>query len=859
MPNHRPPTRNANPNQGCPGCRCDNRGAILIGLIITIVVLSALGAAMLAQTNTQEYLLAGGRLSDQAYYLAESGYRYAAAKFKSNADIEALITDGPYDMGGGERFALDFFTYIFEITGGVGTDTLEVTVPFGRRPELVDTSGSLSVEGGSLQLYDAIDMTDPNPKIIRFVKSSGTWTGWDGQWAKPVIQSVAYSGGSGGDLDVFGALSVFPEKNGRFSVDGNVYRYQRKDEASNELVGITLDGGGSWVAPAAGSNVTLQPFIELHSTGMAGTGRVSATRRLVFAIPLLGEDDSEFHDRFADRSHWEATSTLGDHAVKEIGGDSALKVTRADTPSGSIRESLIAFDADTTSIDFKRTSSTNGGFLNYDTQVKIGFEGAPTPDHGFDPLPIPKYFAAGLAARLDNNSRFLGVSFLRGSNDTDPRPDNIFNEIVPLDQKPLIVLWHQTNDAADRTWLAYKELTPAVFFSDDMESGESQWTKEGTWGLVTTQHNSPTHSWHDSPGGDYANDQNMSVTTLPANLSWERDVELVFHHRYDLESEYDYGYVEISSDGFATFQQLAAFTNSHYWLLLVRVEVPQDAWVQVRLPIPSSYLTDNVQVRFRMVTDFSVVRDGWYIDDVALESTYFPLNEATLVLRLREAASVIFADGNAAPIQPGDVVTQASTGAYGVVLGEPILSSGTWGTDAAGTLLLNRISPSYNFAAGDLRVNGVVLAQAPAGGFRPKDNYIRVYYGDSAGYGTANATPFDMERHGNPRCTVGCDALTWPPGEVGDTLPENDYFTIVQWDVVNSAVASIGVVDSATEPNVILRSSESTLLSPVSAFFAQPELGLHAYGKGVENVYFDDFGVRTDSPSISAFSPAVQY
>ena len=142
-----------------------------------------------------------------------------------------------------------------------------------------------------------------------------------------------------------------------------------------------------------------------------------------------------------------------------------------------IRESLIAFDADTTSIDFKRTSSTAGGFLNYDTQVKIGFEGAPTPDHGFDPLPIPKYFVAGLAARLDNNSRFLGVSFLRGSNATEPLPDNIFDEIVPLDQKPLIVLWHQTNDVATRTWLAYKELTPAVFFSDDMESGESQWNK----------------------------------------------------------------------------------------------------------------------------------------------------------------------------------------------------------------------------------------------------------------------------------------------------------------------------------------------------------------------------------------------
>ena len=116
-----------------------------------------------------------------------------------------------------------------------------------------------------------------------------------------------------------------------------------------------------------------------------------------------------------------------------------------------------------------------------------------------------------------------------------------------------------------------------------------------------------------------------------------------------------------------------------------------------------------------------------------------------------------------------------------------------------------------------------------------------------------------MERRDNPRCTAGCDSLNWPPGRIAETTATNDHFTLVEWDEVNSAVSTIETIPSQTEPGVILRSSESDLLSPAAGFFAQPELGLHANGKGATNVYFDDFGLRTDNPSVTGFLPAVQY
>ncbi len=831
-------------------CMWDGQtGAVLIGLIITMMVLSVLGAAMISQTSIQTQHLAGANLADQAYYLAESGYRYAAAKLRRGEDIGSLQNHdfAVGDRGGG--FILRFATYVFEVTATSNPSILETRVPFGVRPDWGSASGSLVFDNPTIpETFDSIDVTDGDPQVIRFLKSTGSWNAPVGQRPKLCLQSNGYDGlGPGGDLNVLGGVVLFPDRNGRIMAAGQTYRYRKSDPANHKLLGITMaDPAATWDAPPGAGTIVLQPFLELRSIGTSSPG---ISREIVYSIPL--SEKSEFLDRFEDKSHWEDTSSLGGHTIVSVGGDKVLKVTAVD--SGPAPESsLIAFKPETSGVDLGRRYGTAGRFLSYDAQVKIGFDSTTVPEGGFTPIPIPTFFAAGVSFRLDNNANCYGVSFLRGNHNLIAPLDGIDNEIVPVENVPLIVLWQQTDFGATRKWLAYKRMTPVIFFQDDMEFGDALWTPVSPWAQVNTSFHSSDTSWHDSPGGNYGNNQDISLVSMPLNLKWERDVRLVFWHRYNLEANFDYGYVEISGDNFVTYDRLASYTNG----TILLVEFPQDSWEEKVISIPETYLMENVRIRFRLVTDALIRRDGWYIDDVKLESDYYPLNEASLLVRLREAASLEFING-IAPIQPGDILTQDS-GARGVVVGAPLLSSGTWDGSAAGTILLNRLSEVTPFGAGALKVGGMERATALGGSVRSKDNYIRIYHGDKNGYGVPNSSPLDMNRHGYPRCKSDCSGLNWPPEDGSATTPETDHFTMVQWDAVNSAVGSVESVPVAAEPGTVLRSNQSELQSPAAAFSAQPELGLHAYGHGALTVYFDDFGLQTDIPSIAGFQPAIQ-
>ena len=65
-----------------------SRGAMLISLIITMVILSVLGAAMLSFFSTSTMSQLGGSSSMKAYYLAESGYRYADSELANTSKSE---------------------------------------------------------------------------------------------------------------------------------------------------------------------------------------------------------------------------------------------------------------------------------------------------------------------------------------------------------------------------------------------------------------------------------------------------------------------------------------------------------------------------------------------------------------------------------------------------------------------------------------------------------------------------------------------------------------------------------------------------------------------------------------------------
>ena len=478
-------------------------------------------------------------------------------------------------------------------------------------------------------------------------------------------------------------------------------------------------------------------------------------------------------------------------------------------------------------------------------------------------MPIPTYYAAGLSFRLDNDNNAYGLSFLRGSNGTPPTPDNIDNDIVPVDRRSLIVLWQQTDSGTNQKWLAYRDLN--LFFDDDVEQGENGWTTpwpgstpygcpsgRGLWHVSTRRPypSSSSHSWYygNETTGDYNVGQNCGALVSPAtSLCSAVNATLTFWSWYETENDpayvntHDLKYVEVSSDGGP-------------WNLLYQLMSPGNAmntWERISIDL-SAYAGHSIRIRFRFDSRDALFNsyEGWYIDDVRIEGdSAFSLNESTLLVRVREASSITFSSGGPVAIEIGDTVVGGTSGVQGKVADVPLVASGDWASSSAvGTLMVRNTSGSF-LSGEDLLVVGSATTSR-VDGFRQRDNFIRAYYGDTGGCGTPNSDNMDEEKHAVTR-----GDFFWPPEESADWQADNDYFRLVQWQKINSGVE---LVASVNEPSTVVRSD--TLTSPTASPLQQPELGLHTFGKGSENIYFDDFAVQTTllPGSNSGFSRAIQ-
>ena len=85
----------------------NERGALLIGLIITITIIALAGAAIVSLTTISTFGEIFANLHSRAYYLAESGGRYAIPKIKTDPAQAEIDLDGrTFTFDNGERFIL---------------------------------------------------------------------------------------------------------------------------------------------------------------------------------------------------------------------------------------------------------------------------------------------------------------------------------------------------------------------------------------------------------------------------------------------------------------------------------------------------------------------------------------------------------------------------------------------------------------------------------------------------------------------------------------------------------------------------------------------------------------------------------
>ncbi|MGK0280378.1 MAG: hypothetical protein ACI9RU_003161 [Litorivivens sp.] len=166
-------------------------------------------------------------------------------------------------------------------------------------------------------------------------------------------------------------------------------------------------------------------------------------------------------------------------------------------------------------------------------------------------------------------------------------------------------------------------MAQTVEFSDDFESGTTNWVLEGAWGLTTAQSNSLSNSLTDSPGGDHLPNLNISATmSAGVDLSAVQDAVVKFWAIYEIEGgNFDYCYVEASGDAGDTWINLATFFG----------EGNLTPWVEYSYSLGGFVGNDDVRVRFRFFADGGYEVDGFYVDDFSIESSNVD-NSAPLIL-----------------------------------------------------------------------------------------------------------------------------------------------------------------------------------------------------------------------------------
>ena len=728
-------------------------GSVLIGIIIAILVFSALGAAIVPMiSSSQLHRTALGR-SAQAYYLAESGMRYAASQYLNAtgdaAKYSALndLHGFPYQLQENQgTFTVSVNPYTFSVVGDHTNTTTLVTRFYGGL-----ASGYAFPGAGRLSIEDTIYSFSSAPSVdlagqqVIFVTSPALTVAAD----TPVYPVARAPSGQtvsdGGDLSLSpGSGDMFPDRNGSFELGGNSYTYRENNRDADILIGIkrTDSLGFSDILLTADEDIRLKKFVKITSTGTVGSGDMMASRDIVYHVQIPEEKEPQrivFEERFDNLDKWNE-SVLGTHEIMDVGGNNVLRVTGitqsgVDTPSASLIE-----------------LNVGAGRFNpdqLDTQVKVGYE----------PV-LPDYYTAGISFRLtDGGDKTYGLSFQRSAPiGNTVAIDNIYNELKPFsgDKVQAIILWQSTgNNDSDKQWLAYKKLSDVNLF------------------LSTQEITDTASDWPEIVAGKRVS-TSIDLSPIP-----------------EIPCDYQKLKLKWSTD----CPSLALSINGGAFKSMDENQFDIDDSVS------------SFSIKFGIGAEASFCN----INHIEIVADEFGIQNATLLARFRASAALQFQNGvGPDSITDGDRIYGVNSGASAIVYGSPIVSSGNWtsGNSAFGTILVDDVNGTFDVGSQEqIAINGKSVV-VNCTGYLAEGHFIKAYYGTEYGCGTPNTDPLDGEKGPNP---IDPAALNWPPDEGDPLTEEKDNFTLIQWDVVNSGAIGIDSKQTVVQIDNPLTTTGSTL------------------------------------------------
>ncbi|MHC4458234.1 MAG: PulJ/GspJ family protein, partial [Planctomycetota bacterium] len=281
-------------------------GNVLVGLVVTMLIFAVLAAGMVSLTSTSTSNQVTANSTARAYYLAESGFRYAASEYLNTGDLDSdnaveddrnLILEGIHNVefslsNPTEKFRLRFypFYYTTAIAHNPFTTTLLVTKFTGVQPADLTVPAT-----GKLEIRDSITKTEVIYDYTAYDDISGTFTLTsvisetinDNMIVKPVANpsgSVTMTQNS--DLTLSNA-SAFPARNGKIKINGIKYGYVSRNGNTLENITDAEDPSRSFsVAVDSSTDVISEPFIRIVSLGTVGQHDLGATRQITYNVPL---------------------------------------------------------------------------------------------------------------------------------------------------------------------------------------------------------------------------------------------------------------------------------------------------------------------------------------------------------------------------------------------------------------------------------------------------------------------------------------------------------------------------------------------------------------------------------------------
>ena len=182
-------------------------------------------------------------------------------------------------------------------------------------------------------------------------------------------------------------------------------------------------------------------------------------------------------------------------------------------------------------------------------------------------------------------------------------------DVVPMGQERQVHFALQVQDnVGNRSEIVQLAATvPAADlpFEDPVNGDASNWSVDGDWAQV--EQPGRGWVWTDSPDGPYEMDSETSITTQTIDLTGYSGAKLRFEAKHELEDRHDVVKVQVFKGGWwRPWRTVATLTG-------------ESDWKAHTLDL-SDFDGKEIQIRFLMEADDSVVKDGFYLDNVVVSA-----------------------------------------------------------------------------------------------------------------------------------------------------------------------------------------------------------------------------------------------